>query len=223
MIKGLHHNAYRCRTPRRRGGSTRIPGAAARRHALDQGDQDRAFDRRAAHLLRDGQRLLSRFLRGAGSPVSPSRTSTISTSTSRWRSSTTHSLKMMAKGKAEGREVRGISDHDFIDSIYFRDTERLCDRADREAAGSRRAHGPQDQPARERSTAGRRARPSGLALRGPRMGIPARSSPRKRAECVSRSSRGGRSIRRRATQPRCAQALHRQADFHSSAAMRRLR
>jgi catechol 2,3-dioxygenase-like lactoylglutathione lyase family enzyme len=29
--------------------------------------------------------------------------------------------KMYAKGKAEGREVRGISDHKFIDSIYFRD------------------------------------------------------------------------------------------------------
>lgn len=28
---------------------------------------------------------------------------------------------MLAKGKAEGREVRGISDHRFIDSIYFRD------------------------------------------------------------------------------------------------------
>ena len=28
---------------------------------------------------------------------------------------------MFAKGKAEGREVRGISDHKFIRSIYFRD------------------------------------------------------------------------------------------------------
>lgn len=28
---------------------------------------------------------------------------------------------MLAKGRAEGREVRGISDHDFIRSIYFRD------------------------------------------------------------------------------------------------------
>ena len=28
---------------------------------------------------------------------------------------------MFAKGKAEGREVRGISDHGFIDSIYCRD------------------------------------------------------------------------------------------------------
>ncbi len=29
--------------------------------------------------------------------------------------------KMFAKGKAEGREVRGVSDHRFIRSIYFRD------------------------------------------------------------------------------------------------------
>jgi catechol-2,3-dioxygenase len=28
---------------------------------------------------------------------------------------------MFEKGKAEGREVRGISDHRFIRSIYFRD------------------------------------------------------------------------------------------------------
>ena len=28
---------------------------------------------------------------------------------------------MMAKGKAAGMEVRGVSDHRFIDSIYFRD------------------------------------------------------------------------------------------------------
>lgn len=29
--------------------------------------------------------------------------------------------RMFARGKAEGREVRGISDHGFIRSIYFRD------------------------------------------------------------------------------------------------------
>jgi catechol 2,3-dioxygenase-like lactoylglutathione lyase family enzyme len=29
--------------------------------------------------------------------------------------------QMFAKGKTEGREVRGISDHKFIQSIYFRD------------------------------------------------------------------------------------------------------
>jgi len=29
--------------------------------------------------------------------------------------------RMYAKGKAEGREVRGVSDHGFVHSIYFRD------------------------------------------------------------------------------------------------------
>jgi len=29
--------------------------------------------------------------------------------------------QMLAKGKAQGIETRGISDHGFIDSIYFRD------------------------------------------------------------------------------------------------------
>lgn len=32
-----------------------------------------------------------------------------------------HLERMFARGKAEGREVRGISDHHFIHSIYFRD------------------------------------------------------------------------------------------------------
>ena len=32
-----------------------------------------------------------------------------------------HLEPMMARGKALGLETRGISDHDFIDSIYFRD------------------------------------------------------------------------------------------------------
>ena len=47
--------------------------------------------------------------------------------------------RMYARGKAEGREVRGISDHGFIDSIYFRDPNgyviELCaKRADHDAA-----------------------------------------------------------------------------------------
>jgi catechol 2,3-dioxygenase-like lactoylglutathione lyase family enzyme len=32
-----------------------------------------------------------------------------------------HMLAMLAKGKERGMEVRGISDHNFIESIYFRD------------------------------------------------------------------------------------------------------
>ena len=30
---------------------------------------------------------------------------------------------MFARGKAEGRETRGVSDHGFVDSIYFRDPD----------------------------------------------------------------------------------------------------
>jgi catechol-2,3-dioxygenase len=41
---------------------------------------------------------------------------------------------MMAKGKAAGLQVRGISDHHFIDSIYFRDPNgyviELCAKRD---------------------------------------------------------------------------------------------
>jgi catechol 2,3-dioxygenase-like lactoylglutathione lyase family enzyme len=32
-----------------------------------------------------------------------------------------HLMAMLAKGKAAGIETRGVSDHGFIDSIYFRD------------------------------------------------------------------------------------------------------
>lgn len=42
--------------------------------------------------------------------------------------------RMFAKGKAEGVETRGVSDHGFIDSIYFRDPNgyvvELCTRRD---------------------------------------------------------------------------------------------
>jgi len=32
-----------------------------------------------------------------------------------------HLMEMFEKGKAAGIETRGVSDHGFIDSIYFRD------------------------------------------------------------------------------------------------------
>ena len=49
-----------------------------------------------------------------------------------------HLEAMMAKGKAMGLDVRGVSDHGFIDSIYFRDPngyviELTCKRDDHDA------------------------------------------------------------------------------------------
>ena len=52
--------------------------------------------------------------------------------------------KMFAKGKAAGMETRGISDHGFIDSIYFRDPngyviELTAKRPDHDAAVAKAA------------------------------------------------------------------------------------
>jgi catechol 2,3-dioxygenase-like lactoylglutathione lyase family enzyme len=57
--------------------------------------------------------------------------------------------RMLAKGRAAGIETRGVSDHGFIDSIYFRDPngyviELTAKRPDHDAqveAAARQAHG----------------------------------------------------------------------------------
>jgi catechol 2,3-dioxygenase-like lactoylglutathione lyase family enzyme len=121
MIKGLHHNAYRCRdseeTRRFYEGFLGLPFAHALRikesltgrrtdvlhtfYRMDDGSYlaffeapDRPFDFKEQHDY-DLHIALE---------VDPA------------------ALKRMyEKGKSEGREVRGVSDHGFIHSIYFRD------------------------------------------------------------------------------------------------------
>ena len=56
---------------------------------------------------------------------------------------------MFAKGKAEGREVRGISDHSFIHSIYFRDPNGYVIELTAKVAGARSEMDPAQQPARD--------------------------------------------------------------------------
>jgi catechol 2,3-dioxygenase-like lactoylglutathione lyase family enzyme len=60
---------------------------------------------------------------------------------------------MFAKGKAEGIETRGVSDHGFIDSIYFRDPngyviELCCKRDGHDAMMDPAANGARDKLAR---------------------------------------------------------------------------
>jgi len=121
MIKGLHHNAYRCRDSE----ETRkfyedflgLPFAAAK--WIKETKTSRTVD--ALHTfyrLDDGSFLA--FFEVPGSPFA-------------FKDQHDYDLhialeverpvldKMLAKGKAEGKEVRGIADHGFIDSIYFRD------------------------------------------------------------------------------------------------------
>ena len=121
MIKGLHHNAYRCRDSERTRqfyedflglplagtleiGETKSGRQTAVLHtfyALDDGSflaffeaPDMAFDFKPQHDFD-----LHIALEVDRLVLEP----------------------MMAKGRAAGIEVRGISDHGFIDSIYFRD------------------------------------------------------------------------------------------------------
>jgi catechol 2,3-dioxygenase-like lactoylglutathione lyase family enzyme len=56
--------------------------------------------------------------------------------------------KMFAKGKAEGREVRGVSDHHFIRSIYFRDPNGYVIELTAKVAGREAAMDPTKNKAR---------------------------------------------------------------------------
>ncbi len=121
MIKGLHHNAYRCRDSE----ETRafyedflgLPLAST----LQIGETKTGRKTRALHTfygLDDGSYLA--FFEAPGQPFE-------------FKAQHDYDLHialevatdvlhaMFEKGKAAGIETRGISDHHFIDSIYFRD------------------------------------------------------------------------------------------------------
>lgn len=121
MIKGLHHNAYRCRD-----------SAETRRFYED------FLELRFAHALRIRESMTGRhtdvlhtfYEMGDGSYLAffeaPDRPFD-------FKDQHDYDLhialevdpdtlqRMLDKGRSEGREVRGISDHRFIRSIYFRD------------------------------------------------------------------------------------------------------
>ncbi len=54
--------------------------------------------------------------------------------------------RMFAKGKAEGREVRGVSDHKFIRSIYFRDPNGYVIELTAKVPGMERDMDPKAEP-----------------------------------------------------------------------------
>ena len=56
--------------------------------------------------------------------------------------------RMFAKGKAEGIETRGVSDHGFIDSIYFRDPNGYVIELTAKKPGHERAMDPAASDAR---------------------------------------------------------------------------
>jgi catechol 2,3-dioxygenase-like lactoylglutathione lyase family enzyme len=121
MIQGLHHNAYRCRdseeTRRFYEGFLGLPLAGT----LEIGETKSGRKTRTLHTfyeLGDGSYLA--FFDAPDMPfefkVQHDYDLHIALEVD---SRTLH--EMLAKGKAAGIETRGVSDHGFIHSIYFRD------------------------------------------------------------------------------------------------------
>jgi catechol 2,3-dioxygenase-like lactoylglutathione lyase family enzyme len=149
MIKGLHHNAYRCRDSEetrafyedflglplagslaigetKSGRRTKVPHTFYR---MDDGSflaffeaPDMAFDFKPQHD----------FDLHIALEVTPDALA-----------------QMMAKGRAAGREVRGVSDHGFVDSIYFRDPNGYVV----ELTAKRPGHDEMMDPAKNRARA----------------------------------------------------------------------
>lgn len=121
MIKGLHHNAYRCRDSEETRGFYEDFLGLPFSHALRIGETKTGRNTDALHTffrLDDGS-----FLAFFEVPERPFE----------FRNQHDFDLhialevepealdRMLAKARAQGREVRGPSDHRFIRSIYFRD------------------------------------------------------------------------------------------------------
>jgi catechol 2,3-dioxygenase-like lactoylglutathione lyase family enzyme len=121
MIKGLHHNAYRCRDSE----ATRafyedflgLPLSGS----LVIGETKSGRRTRVLHTfyrMDDGS-----FLAFFEAPDMPFEFKTQHDFDLHIALEVTAQAlaEMYAKGKAAGIEVRGVSDHEFVDSIYFRD------------------------------------------------------------------------------------------------------
>jgi catechol 2,3-dioxygenase-like lactoylglutathione lyase family enzyme len=121
MIKGLHHNAYRCRDSEetRRFYEDFLGLPLVKAFNISETKSGRKTDAlHSFYRLDDGSCLA--FFEAPGQPFE-------------FKAQHDYDLhialevtqddlrRMFEKGKSRGIETRGISDHGFIDSIYFRD------------------------------------------------------------------------------------------------------
>ena len=121
MIRGLHHNAYRCRdseeTRRFYEDFLGLPLSGT----LEIGETKSGRKTRTLHTfyrLDDGSYLA--FFEAPDMPFEFKDQHDFDLHIA-LEVDAEHLEKMLARGKALGIETRGISDHGFIDSIYFRD------------------------------------------------------------------------------------------------------
>jgi catechol 2,3-dioxygenase-like lactoylglutathione lyase family enzyme len=150
MLKGLHHNAYRCRdseeTRRFYQDFLGLPLAGT----LEIGETKTG---RATHALHtfyemDNGSYLA-FFEAPDMPFEFKEQHDYDLHIA-LEVQPEHLRPMMDKGKALGMEVRGISDHAFIDSIYFRDPngyviELTARRANHDQAMNPKTNGARDK------------------------------------------------------------------------------
>ena len=150
MIRKLHHNAYRCRDSEETRRSTKTSSACRWSQTLEIGQTKTGRATHALHTfyrLDDGSHLA--FFEAPDMP---------------FEFKTQHDFDlhialevgaevlqpMLAKGREQGIETRGPSDHGMIDSIYFRDPNgyviELCaKRADHDALMDPARNGARDK------------------------------------------------------------------------------
>lgn len=121
MIKGLHHSAYRCRDSEETRRFYEDFLGLTLVNTLEIGETKSGRATRALHTfyaMDDGSCLA--FFEAPGMPFEfkPQHDYDLHIAL---EVTAAELHRMLEKGKATGIETRGISDHGFIDSIYFRD------------------------------------------------------------------------------------------------------
>lgn len=177
MLKGLHHNAYRCRDSEQTRQFYEDFLGLPLSHTLEISETKTGRKTTALHTfygMDDGS-----FLAFFEAPDSPFEFKEQSDFDLHIALEVQHAdLKtMLEKGKAAGIETRGISDHGIMDSVYFRDPNgyviELTAKRDHHDA----AMNPNTNGARERLDAWQAAK-SGSQIAPERSGVQAQESSR---------------------------------------------
>ena len=121
MLKGLHHNAYRCRDSEetRKFYSDFLGLPLVQAFQIHETNSGRATKTLHSFYQMDDGSCLA-FFEAPDMPFDFKTQHDFDLHIA-LEVSQTDLQDMFAKGKAAGLETRGISDHGFIDSIYFRD------------------------------------------------------------------------------------------------------
>ena len=121
MIKGLHHNAYRCRDSEETRRFYEDFLGLKLAHVIEIGETKSGRTTETLHSfygLDDGSYLA--FFEAPDMPFEFKKQHDFDLHIA-LEVEQQDMMAMLAKGKAAGIETRGVSDHEFIHSIYFRD------------------------------------------------------------------------------------------------------